>query len=96
MVGLVLAPGVGFEPTRPEGPQADCRAYSRHGPAPVADCPVPGSGIPALKPLRSKGLFSPLGKKENPTPIANPKPGVENQTFRLKHNLEPKLGKIGS
>src|SRR5213080_3494535 len=29
----LLAPGVGFEPTRPEGPQADRRAYSRHGPA---------------------------------------------------------------
>jgi len=43
----VLAPGVGFEPTRPEGAQADSRAYSRHGPACKADCPVPGSGIPA-------------------------------------------------
>src|SRR2546430_279850 len=42
-----LAPGVGFEPTRPEGAQADSRAYSRHGPACKADCPVPGSGIPA-------------------------------------------------
>jgi len=28
-----MAPGVGFEPTRPEGAQADRRAYSRHGPA---------------------------------------------------------------
>src|SRR5438552_5492557 len=43
----LLAPGVGFEPTRPEGAQADSRAYSRHGPACKADCPVPGSGIPA-------------------------------------------------
>src|SRR6266571_309664 len=46
-VVLWLAPGVGFEPTRPEGAQADSRAYSRHGPACKADCPVPGSGIPA-------------------------------------------------
>ena len=30
---VLLAPGVGFEPTRPEGAQADRRAYSRHGPA---------------------------------------------------------------
>src|SRR5207245_587597 len=32
-VVVLLAPGVGFEPTRPEGAQADRRAYSRHGPA---------------------------------------------------------------
>src|SRR5439155_25101305 len=40
-----MAPEVGFEPTRPEGAQADRRAYSRHGPACYADCPVPRSGI---------------------------------------------------
>ncbi len=57
MPGLRLAPGVGFEPTRPEGPQADSRAFSRHGPARFADCPVPGSGIPALEPVALKAYF---------------------------------------
>jgi hypothetical protein len=56
-----LAPGVGFEPTRPEGAQADRRAYSRHGPACYADCPVPGSGIPAEQPNVSTTIF-PFGK----------------------------------
>src|SRR6266571_7144098 len=53
----VLAPGVGFEPTRPEGAQADSRAYSRHGPACKADCPVPGSGIPAKPRNRPNDYF---------------------------------------
>ena len=49
-IGLwpTLAPGVGFEPTRPvKGHRLTCGANSRPWPTSRVDCPVPGSGIPA-------------------------------------------------
>src|SRR5207249_8633808 len=41
----VVAPGVGFEPTRPKGPQANSRLIFQAWACFIADCPVPGSGI---------------------------------------------------
>ena len=66
-----MAPGVGFEPTRPEGAQADSRAYSRHGPACSADCPVPGSGIPA-KTTKHFNDYFPFWEASDRTPFDNP------------------------
>ena len=88
-----VAPGVGFEPTRPEGPQANSRAYSRHGPALFADCPVPGSGIPALRHLHSKGLFSPLGNRKNLSSHDYRETGVENQSYTESQTRNQPIGK---
>ncbi len=55
-----LAPGVGFEPTSPRGAQANHRPSTPGlGPQLHVDCPVPGSGIPAL-PARFRSHYFPL------------------------------------
>jgi len=66
-----VAPGVGFEPTRPKGAQAICPGTSPveltvpgKGPTIIAnqlDCPVPGSGIPARSERTLEELFPTLG-----------------------------------
>jgi len=67
----LLAPGVGFEPTRPKGAQADCpgsfpvaSTVPGKGPLIIANelnCPVPGSGIPAQSKGDSWGTISYFG-----------------------------------
>jgi len=67
----LLAPGVGFEPTRPKGAQADCpgsfpvaSTVPGKGPLIIANelnCPVPGSGIPAQSKGDSRGTISYFG-----------------------------------
>src|SRR6266571_1367223 len=80
-----MAPGVGFEPTRPEGPQADRRAYSRHGPARYADCPVPGSGIPAYQTRPLQQLFFPFGnnRAQPPRDPSDPKQSRRQDRRRM-------------